>query len=141
MLSEEDIQQLRRLMELREKKDELKAAAAKASEEYADAEAELFDKLDSGPMSRLNNVDLGEPWGRVSFGRRETYYGRVIKGMESEAAEYFREHGMGDIMAKPSFVKKRLNEIARDCREQGTSPPPGIDWYPNRGVTITVQKN
>lgn len=141
MLSEEEVSSLRRLMELRERKDELESAGTKAKKAYQEAEAELFEKLDSGPVARLNNVDLGEPWGKVSFGRRETYYGRIIKGKEDEALAYFERHGELGALTKPQFVKKRINEIARQHMESGEKFPDGLDWYASRGVTITRQKS
>jgi hypothetical protein len=47
---------------------------------------------------------------------------------------------MVDALPEPKFVKKRLNEIARECYEGATTPPPGLDWYAQRGVTVTRQK-
>lgn len=141
MLSQEDLNALRRLMELREERDRLEKAAKNAKAEYQDAELELFERLSDGPVSRLNNVDLGEPWGKVSFGARETIYGRVIPGKESEARAYFSQRGQMDVLTEPKFVAKRLNEVARECFEGQEDFPPGIDWYARRGVTITRQKD
>jgi hypothetical protein len=44
------------------------------------------------------------------------------------------------VLTAPKFVKKRLNEIARNVLEQSEEPPPGFDWYMDRGVTVTRQK-
>lgn len=140
MLTEAQISSLRRLMELRQAKDETDKAAKAAKDAYQEAEGELYEELSDGPVSRLNNVDLGEPWGKVSFGARETIYGRIIPGKEAEARAYFEGHGMQEAMTEPKFVAKRLNEIARDVFEQASTPPPGVDWYARRGVTITRQK-
>lgn len=141
MLTTEDIAQLRRLMELREERDRLATEADKAKKDYQEAEMDLYERLSSGPVSRLNNVDLGPPWGKVSFGARETYYGRIIKGMEREALAYYRQRAMADQVTEPKFVMARINEEVRDCIEQGKQPPPGIDFYARRGVTITRQKD
>jgi hypothetical protein len=128
-------------MELREDRDRLDKQAKDAKEAYQEAEMELFELLSDGPVSRLNNVDLGEPWGKVSFGARETIYGRVIPGKESEAREHFTSRGQMDVLTTPKFVAKRLNEIAREHYDGGEQFPPGIDWYARRGVTITRQKD
>ena len=128
-------------MELREERDRLDKAAKEAKAEYQEAEAELYEILADGPMSRINNVDLGEPWGKVSFGARETIYGRVIPGREEEARDYFAQRGQVDVLTEPKFVAKRLNEIAREHFEGSEKFPPGIDWYARRGVTITRQKD
>lgn len=141
MLSEEVLSKLRRLMELRERRDELKTAATNAENEYRDMEADVFEALDNGPVRRVNNVDLGPPWGKVSFGARETYFGKVIKGMESEAIGYFKRTGQEDAMTEPKLVPKRLNEEVRQRIEDGEELPPGIDFYVRRGVTITRQKD
>lgn len=140
MLDAEDIAQLRRLMELREKRDSAKVALETAETDYREAEADLYEKLSSGPMSRLNNVDLGEPWGKVSFGARETYFGKIIKGMEDDALEYFNERAMTEEVSAPKFVMKRINEIVRSRKEANEPMPPGVDFYANRGVTITREK-
>jgi hypothetical protein len=141
MLSQEQISKLRRLMEAREKRDELKQAATAAENEYRDIEADVFEQLDNGPVRRLNNVDLGPPWGKVSFGARETHFGRVIKGKEDEAIAYFTVQGQADAMTEPKLVPKRLNEEVRQRIEDNEELPPGIDFYTRRGVTITRQKD
>ena len=141
MLTPDDIAQLRRLMELREERDRLDVAAKKAKTDYQEAELELYERLSDGPVSRLNNVDLGPPWGKVSFGARETYYGRIIKGMEGEALEYYRQRAALEQVTEPKFVMARINEEVRQRREQGEKMPPGIDFYARRGVTITRQKD
>jgi hypothetical protein len=47
---------------------------------------------------------------------------------------------MLDEVTSPRFAKARINEIVRDMQEQGQPMPPGIDYYANRGITITRQK-
>lgn len=144
MLSPDDISELRRLMELREAKDEAEQAFKDAKEAYQEAELDLFDKLTDeaqGAIRRLPNVDLGPPWGKVSFQARETHYARIIPGKENEALEHYEQRAMIDSVTAPKFVMKRLNEEVRDCIEQGKNPPPGIDYYTNRGITVTRQKS
>jgi len=140
VLSHDDIAKLRRLMELRETRDRLDREYKEAKSAYTEAELELFEILNDGPVSRLNNVDLGSPWGKVSFGARETHYGRVIPGMEEQALEHYEQRAMIDQVTVPKFVMKRINEEVRDRLEQSLPMPPGIDYYARRGVTITRQK-
>lgn len=143
MLDQKDIQRLRRLMELRDKRDEAKKAEKKAEAEYREAEAELFEKLtdpETGDIRRIPPVDLGPPFGRVAFQARETPYGRIIPGMEAEAMEYFRARQIAEEMTEPKIKKARLNELVRERLEGDGSMPPGIDFYHNRGVTITREK-
>jgi hypothetical protein len=139
MVSEEDIKFLRRFMEAREEKDATEVAAKNAKEAYQDMEADLYERLADGPVSRLNNVDLGPPWGKVSFGARETFYGRVID--DEAALEYFEQRAMVEEVSHPKFTMKRINEIVRDAIEQNQSPPPGLDFYARRGVTVTRKKD
>lgn len=130
-------------MELREASDEAEKEAKRAKAEYREAEAELFDKLtdpETGDIRRIPPVDLGPPFGRVAFQARETYFGRIIPGKEQEALEYYRSRGVIDEVAQPKFVMKRINEEVRERLEGAQPMPPGIDWYANRGVTITRQK-
>jgi len=139
LLSDDAIKKLRRLMELRTKRDETKAAAEAAEKEYREGEADVWEALSDGPMDRLNNIDLGEPWGKVSFHAKETIYGRIID--EDAALEYFEQRAMADEVTKPKIVMARVNELVRDAVEQGESLPPGTDFYPKRFVQITRKKS
>ena len=138
MVSDEDIKVLRRFMEARQERDETEQAAKKAKETYQEMEQELFERLADGPVDRINNVELGPPWGKVSFGARETPYGRIID--EEVALAYFEQRAMVDEVTAPKFTMRRVNEIVRDALEQGQQPPPGLDFYFRRGVTVTRQK-
>lgn len=138
MISEASLKQLRRLMELRTKRDEDKAALDASEKEYRDAEADVFEALSDGPMPRLGNVDLGEPWGVVSFHAKETIFANVID--EEALMEHFEQRAMVEEVTEPKFSKARLNEIARDHHEQADQMPPGLDFYPRRYVQITRKK-
>lgn len=138
MISDEAKSKLRRLMELRVRRDEAKQELATAEADFRDCEADVYESMEEDAVQGTLKVDLGEPWGIVSFRTRETYYARVID--EEAAEEYFEQRAMMDEISSPKFVKKRLNEIVRDHIEQNKDMPPGIDYYPDRGVTITRQK-
>lgn len=137
MIPEEAKAKLRRLMEARTARDEAKKALEQAEADFREIEAEVYEELAS--VKGTVKVPLGEPWGTVSFRQRETYYGRIID--DEAALEYFEQRQMMDELTAPRFVKARLNEIVRECVEQGEAPPPGVDYYANRGVTITRQKS
>jgi hypothetical protein len=139
MIGEDSLQKLRRLMELRQRRDESKKQAEIDEKAYREAEADVYEALDEGPMDRLNNIDLGEPWGKVSFQARETIYGRVIDA--DEAQEYFEQRQMVEEVSEPKFVMARVNELVRDAVEQGEKLPPGLDFYQRRFVSITKQKS
>jgi hypothetical protein len=136
IISEESLAQLRRLMELREARDTAKVDLTAKEKAFRDAEADAYESL--SVLAGSLKINLGDPWGTVQFSPRETHFGRVY---DKEAARrYFEDQMMTAAIAEPTFVRKRLNEIVRDCREQGIKPPPGVDWTTNRGVTITRQK-
>lgn len=139
MISEENLAKLRRLMEARQKRDESKAQAEVDEKEYREIEADVFEALDEGPVDRLNNIDLGEPWGKVSFQARETTYGRVID--EDQAQEHFEQRQMVEEVSQPKFVMARINELVRAADESGDPMPPGLDFYKRRFVSITRQKS
>lgn len=145
MITEEAKAKCRRLMEARQKRDEAKKAQEKAEADYRELEAEVYEDLEAlrdpnDPNAKRSSIKipLGPPWGTVTFVQRETYYGRIID--DEAALEYFEARAMADELTAPKFVKARLNEIVRDAIEQGGDMPPGVDYYANRGVTITRPK-
>lgn len=138
MLDREAIGKLRRLVDARNRRDETRRAAELAEKEYREIETEVHEELTDGPMSRLPNIDLGEPWGRVTFHAKETYFGRIID--EDAALEGFEQRAVVDEMTKPRIVMARINETVREAIEAGTPMPPGVDFYAKRYVQITKQK-
>lgn len=138
MLDDSAKAKLRRLMESRTARDEAKKALDRLEAEFRECEADVYEALDESGMVGTVKVDLGSPWGVVSFRTRETLYGRIID--EEAALAYFEKRAMVDEISAPKFVKRRINEIVRDHHEQGLDMPPGVDFYPNRGITITRQK-
>lgn len=145
MISDDAKSKVRRLMETRERRDEAKKALELAEADFRDCEADVYEALESlrdpndltAKRSAIK-IPLGDPWGTVSFCQRETYYGRIID--EDAALDYFESRAMIEEVSAPKFVKKRINELVRTAVEEGEQPPPGIDYYAARGVTITRQK-
>jgi hypothetical protein len=125
-------------MEARTARDEAKRDLEAKEEAFRECEADVFESLSDSGVQGSVKVDLGDPWGVVAFRTRETYFGRIID--EEAALEYFEQRAMIEEISAPKFVKRRINEIVRDCIEQGIDTPPGVDYYPQRGVTITRQK-
>lgn len=125
-------------MELREARDVAKEALKTAEDEYRAAETDVHEALSEGPVDRINNVDLGAPWGKVSFHAKETTFGRILD--KDKAKEYFAATGELKEISEPKFVMARINEIVRAHDEQSESLPDGIDFYKKRYVQITRQK-
>lgn len=138
MISEHALKKLRRFLEAREARDQAREALAKAEEEYRDLEAEVFDLMDENPIQGAIKLDLGEPFGVVSFQQRETVYGRIYD--EDQAADYFEGRAMLDEVSKPKFVMSRINEEVRERLDNDEKLPPGVDYFARRYVSITRQK-
>lgn len=125
-------------MEVRETRDADKKKAEQSEKDYREMEAEIHLELAESPMPNLNKVDLGEPWGKVSFSPQETPYARILDA--DKALEYFEGRAMVDEVSQPKFVKQRLNEIVRELDENNQSMPPGLDITKRRYVRITRPK-
>lgn len=125
----------RRLVELREKRDETKTSADSAETDYREYEAELFEELEDGPVEGTLRLDLGGSIGVVTFTPRETKFGRIVDA--DAAATYFEERELAKEFTKPVIEKRKLNELVRDLLEQGKPMPAGVDWYAKRGLTIS----
>jgi len=131
----EEQKKLRLLWELRAKRDEAAAAAEAAEKDYREHEADVWMALDESPLSGAIKIDLGEPYGVVTFQYRETYYGRVL---DKEATlEHFEQRAMIDDVMEPKLSKKRINEIVNDCLDEGKELPPGLDFYARRYVSMS----
>lgn len=126
---------LRRLVELREARDEAKTRADAAESDYREYEADMFEELSDGPIKGSLRLDLGPPHGVVQFTPRETKFGRIID--QDAALEFFNKRALTEQMTKPSIEKARLNTMVREILEAGGQMPPGVDWYARRGVTIS----
>ena len=125
----------RRLVELRDKRDQDQAAAKRSEKEYREYEAELIEELEESPVKGTIKIDLGDEFGVVSFQSKETYYGRVID--KHKAQEYFEQRALVDEFTEPKFVMARVNELVRQSIENGDTIPDGIDYYPKRYISIT----
>lgn len=137
LISDEALVKLRRFMEARELRDELEEKLKAAKEDYKEIEMEVHLMIGNSPVERLSNIDLGEPWGRVSFQNQETPYARVLDA--DVALEHYRKLG-ANYVVEGKLVGARLNEDIRRAEEEGRPLPPGLDSYKKRYVQITKQK-
>lgn len=138
MIEEAFIEKLRRLMEAREERDTDKKRAEASEKAYRELEAEVHLELAEGPLDRLNNIDLGPPWNKVSFHAKETIYARVID--TDKALEGFEQRAIIDEVTEPKIVMQRANELVRAAKDAGDPMPPGLDYVPRRYIQITKQK-
>jgi hypothetical protein len=136
-MSEEQVlaSRFRRLVELREKRDLTKSAAESAERDYREYESEVLELMLDGPISGTMKFDLGGEHGTIAFTPRETKFGRIV---DAEAAlEHFEQRGEVEEMTSKQIQKRKLNELVRELLEQGKPMPDGIDFYTNRGITIS----
>lgn len=137
-ISDETKEQLRRFMELRDRKEEAEAAEKAAVAAYRDAEADLYDAFQQSGVKGKVRVDLGPPWGEVMFGASKTDYATVL---DAEAArEYYAARSSTGAVSEPKFVMKVLNAEVRTAKEQGLPLPPGLGWIERRVISVTRQK-
>jgi hypothetical protein len=133
-----DPARFRRFMELREKRDADKLAAEKSEKEYRRAEQDLWDDLEESPIKGSLKVDLGYPYGVVTFGPQLRHYGRIID--IDAAMEYLEQRALVDEFTTPKISAARVNELVRTSLEAKQAPPDGFDFYSKRYVSITRQK-
>jgi hypothetical protein len=129
---------LRRLLEKRQEFDEKKTAFDTAKQERDEVEQEVYEHFEDNGVEGTLKLNLGEPWGVVSFRTRETFYARVID--EDAAIQHYEERAMIDEVTAPKLVKRRLHTEVREALDSGTPLPPGLDFYADRGMTVTMQK-
>lgn len=131
----------RRLAELRVERDQSKTANQKAEKEYRSYEAELIAELAESKTKGTHSFDFGGDLGEMKFISKKTVYGQVVD--HQLAAAYFAsEEGEAssqttEVMYEPKIIGRRLNEIARECHEDGGEFPPGIGFYEKKFISIS----
>src|SRR4051794_19567893 len=103
---------IKRLVELRDQRDEDKAAAANSEKAYRDAEAELVEDLEESGVKGSIKFDFGGEMGEVRIHANETFYGRIID--PDKALDYFENAGLIESHTEQKFVGRRLNELVRE---------------------------
>ena len=112
----------------------LKTESDAATADYKAVEQDVLDKLEELGVKTLT-VELPNV-GSVRFTRRKpTVYGRITDIDAAQAA--FAESGRADELFAPKVSASRLNEYVRECLEQGTPLPSGVDFYERPGVTVS----
>lgn len=138
MLGEDLVAKLRRLYELRETRDIDAKTAENSEKQYRAFEQEVFEELANSPLVGAQKVDLGGDIGVITFTPTETTFGRILD--KDRAVESFKEMARDDEFAEVKISKARLNEYVRECLDNNTSLPEGVDFYTNRRVGISKPK-
>jgi hypothetical protein len=128
---------LMRFYEKKQKHHALKAESDAASEDYRVAEQEILDVLE-GLGIKTFTVEL-PGIGEVRFSRRKpTLYGRIVDPDVAYMA--LDQQGRADELFAPKVQASRLNELVRECLEQGMPLPEGVDFYERAGITVSRSK-
>jgi len=125
----------RKLVDKKEAKDRTASAAKKAEEEFKSVQELIWDHMDDQGLTTLT-IDLGDPYGKVQFQKRETIRGIVKDPVK--AAESLKALGLEDaLLGEPKVHQRALSEHVRDWLASGQTIPDGIDFNPTRYVSVT----
>jgi hypothetical protein len=133
---------LRKLVDLRKKRDETKVAAEMAENRFREQEDVVQAALSALGDKAHISLDLGEGYGTWRMQRRHTMYGGVYD--HEAAVEALEELGRLEELALPKsaikFRQKALNDFVKETLEHGGKLPAGIEPRPRIGVTMTHKK-
>lgn len=124
----------RKLLDLRadhKKKDQ----AAKAAKSELDEHQRVVFDLMRGMGLETTTLNLGEGYGRVQIGRRETIRSRVID--LDAALDAFESEARVDEITKTEVRKAQLNELVRERLETGQPLPEGVDFTRTPFIQVT----
>lgn len=131
------VAQARRLVELKDEMNDKGTIADKAAKAYRTAEEQFWLDLDEDEAKTSTiTLDLGKPFGKVQFQKRETITGRVLS--DDEAVEALKALGLEDeILGGRQIRKGVLNEHVRQWLRSGMPLPEGVDFNAKRYVTVS----
>lgn len=135
--TEELASRVRRLVELRESRDQTKQTATDAKNEFEQYQAAFFEEYEKSPLKGSIKVDLGGDYGVVQIVPRTTKFGRILDREKAEA--YFKERALSAEYIKEDFRMGRLHELVREHIEQKKPLPEGIDFYTKEYFTVTFK--
>lgn len=125
-----------RLLELRIERDVDQTKAEKSDKAFKAAEAELWEAVNDAGIKGSQTFDFGDEYGTVRFTPRQpTIYGRIID--KDTAIKALEAEGLDDVIYDKAVRKGRLNELVRDRFEAGSALPEGVDYYDQKGITIS----
>jgi hypothetical protein len=137
-LSDTELQSMaRRLVELRNKRDQTKKAASDAKKEFEDFQADMLERVKKSPVKGSRNVELGDDMGEIRLTPKSTKYGRILN--YDDALKYFEERNKDKEYVREEFRMARLHELVRECIEQKKPLPPGVDFYTKEYFQITFK--
>lgn len=113
--------------------------AAKLTKLRLDEQQELVHKLLEDANMKTANLELGEGYGTVQIGRRETIRSRVFD--MDKALAWLEENSRREEMTKDEVRKAPMNELVRECLETGQPLPDGVDFTTTKFIQVTRKDN
>lgn len=128
----------RRLIQKREKLDAAERAAKAAKDEHDQAQAALWDKMDDEKRT-TDTLDLGEPYGKVQFQKRETIRGNILD--KTRAIQAIKDEHLDDSLLEAFTIRRKpLNDLIKARLRSQQPLPNGVDFSTTRYVTISRRK-
>jgi hypothetical protein len=130
--------QARRLVDLRERRDETELAFESAKKAYLGAEKAFWNDLkdEKGNVKKIE-LDLGPGYGSIEFTRRETITSRVIDKKAAEAALIEMEQDDATLGETKIVNKAPLNQLVNKLLKAGQPLPDGVDFHARRYIAIS----
>ena len=128
---------LRRLIDLRRKKDELSAELDTVSAEWRDQVHTVHELLRKEGTIGATAVDLGPGYGKYRFTPGETQFSDVYD--EAAFRRWIEENGRGEeLFQTDKLRKKAVNELVREIQNHEDAEfPPGLGPAETKKVTMT----
>lgn len=127
----------RKVLELREEASMKQADADRAKAQRDRYEAEFWAALED-ENTKTWTGDVGAPYGQIRITRRSTPRSRVLN--KQALIKALRERGLAAAMLRPEPNKKALNAYVKTLQETGEPLPEGLDFYDDKGLTVTILK-
>lgn len=128
----------RKLLDRREDNDKAQAVARKTKGAVVEQERVVFDLMKLLNQKTSGTLELGEGYGDVQLGRRETIRSRIID--HDRALEALEAAALVDEMVRADIRRAPLNELVRTCLETGQALPEGVDFTRTPFIQVTRKK-
>lgn len=125
----------RRLIKAREEKDATEAVFKRAEAKFKQEQGAFWEAMHDSSETTVT-LELGDPYGKVQFQRRQTVRGRVLDKVR--ARESLEKLHLTQAITEPVAIRQgALNDHVREWLKNGDPIPDGLDFSRTRFVTIT----
>lgn len=129
-----------RVIKAREAFEAATRAKTNAESAHKRAQAALWENLNDADETTVT-IELGDPYGKVSFTKRETIRANILAERRAEAVASIRASGLADALLsdQPNFNGKALNDHVREWIKNGNPLPDGIDFSSTKYVNVSMK--